>query len=293
MKQNPLGVILTVALTFGAIHVLRNGVSSDSYLYLPALLLLPFIVGPLAIFLTVRTPSRPAIEAVPISNPSIPPEHRETIEALTQSLLGLGFEQVGTDFFRCSDPKKHAAGTIAILQHPETSDMASIIGFKDGGLLGFARNRSDGTRIRTGFSTMRNTTPPHPADDVLRIRGFCKPDWLWALHSVRVENDPLRAKNPSPVDAFSYQIHEELDGINNFIRCGYWTPMSSNERQLRVTVRGAIMSALRLMTPTAQIFDSLDRLKLKEILKKTGCPTEQEYRRSTRNSAPNSVARAR
>lgn len=260
--------------------LVKSKLIPDSYVYLllPALFLIAFVLGLVPIYLTSRTSCHSTIEAVPASDPSIPPEHRETIDALTQSLLGLGFVQVGIDLFRSSDPKKRDHCTTAILQHPETSDMAVIVGFKEGGLMGFKRNRINSTRIWTGFSTQRNPFPPGPSDDVLRIRGLCKLDWLWALHSVRVATDPLSAQNPSPVDAFSYQVQEELIGINNLIRSGYWTPMS-DEKQLRITVRGTIMSVLRLMPPTALIFDSLDRLKLKEILKKTGCPTEQEYRR--------------
>ena len=279
MKQNSLKLVVPV-LVMGVVYFGISRVLGTQTVYmLPALLLLPFIAGPIAVYFSVRTPNRPFLEAVPKEDETLAPDYRETMATLTAALAQLGFDPSGAEYIRSSEAQKRGKGCMSILQNPITSDIATIMGFPGGASLGFTRYRVDGSRIRTSFSTQRSCFPPKPADDVLRLDGSYDPEWLWMLHCRRVSHDESCARNPIISDAFSYQVHEEFESINTFISSGYWVDMP-DRKHLRMTLRGAVTSSFRSLTPSAQIFEAMNRRKLQTVLNTIQFPSHEDYRQS-------------
>jgi|ERR1043165_4237542 hypothetical protein len=279
MKNNPASSVIGIVIGLAAVYWFRSH-SREPY-YVLALLLLPsvlmYTLGPIAIYLAVRNPSRPKLEPVTPADASIPIEQSDTMLAYIESLHRMGFVPAG-NWFRSSEAKNRDNGVVTVLQHHGTTDVATVIAMNNGGVtLGFSVCRSNGTKIRTGASTQRNAIPSNPKDSVVRIKGQCSPDYLWMLHTARVAKDKLATENPPLANPFAYQLSEEVESLKNHLASGYFVAAGDGAR-IRPTVLGALMMTLRMASPTAQVVEWQERQRLLSILKKLHLPTFKEFK---------------
>ncbi|HLX62619.1 MAG TPA: hypothetical protein VKX17_15180 [Planctomycetota bacterium] len=286
MKSTSASPAITVTLLVG-LFALRYAPSPLAVLLLVSTpFLLIYIVAPIAIYCSVRSPSRPKMEPVAPADPSVPTSQCESMLAQIESLHHLGFVPVG-NWFRSSESARRDKAVAAVFQHRESTDIATVIATKCGVVVGFSRARSNGGKTRTLASTHRSALPHNPNDSLVRIKGRCDTSYLWMLHRARVSKDPLAAHNAPLVNAFAHQMYEEMDSIKHHLSSGYFKT-DKDGAQMRPTAFGAVMMTLRLAAPTAYVFEWSDRLTLADTVSKLRLATQWEYAReqSGRNAEP-------
>jgi len=236
----------------------------------PVLVLLtaPYWYGPVVVYLRQRMPTLQALRVVD-SDAALPPEHGRFFDKTLPVLQAAGFVQNGR--FTSSDPRQPIRGTVTLLQHQRTTDLAHLLVVtqkdRSAEMVGFSRSRTDGSKISTLWSTLQSPFPPNPRDDVLRISGSIDTMDLWRVHQARVAADPAAKPNDLVTDALAYQTNLEREGIRRHIASGMWQ-QDEHPGFLRPTVTGAILMCLRMLFPWKQLARLRAGMEVRRLLSK-------------------------
>ena len=208
--------------------------------------------GPILIYFNQRMPTSQPLRPVPAET-SLPPEHTVFLNKTIHVLEAAGFASKGC--FTNAPQDTVISGTVTLMQHETTSDVAHLlIVVKDGRVgqtIGFARSRTDGSRIRTSWSTIPSPFPPLPQDNTLRIGGEIDPAVLWRVHQARVAADRIVIREEPISDALRYQMNEERQGIASKLASGQWQ-QAGEQGFIRPTLLGAYLMCLRMLFPWKQ-----------------------------------------
>lgn len=207
--------------------------------------------GPILIYFQQRIPTSQPLRPVPAET-SLPPEHTVFLNKTIPVLEAAGFASKGC--FTNAPQYTAISGTVTLMQHETTSDVAHLlIVVKDGRVgqtIGFSRSRTDGSRIRTSWSTIPSPFPPLPQDNTFRIGGEIAPAVLWQVHQARVAADKIVIREEPISDALSYQMNEERQWRASTLASGQW--QQAGEGFIRPTLLGAFLMCLRMLFPWKQ-----------------------------------------
>jgi len=250
---------------WGAASLLVLGLPVPVSLKVLLLLSSRYWLGPVIVYFTQRMAAYPRVEAISNPDPTLAAAQLKALEEILPALRQAGFVERGR--MRNADHINPVRVTLVLLQHPETSDIAhAFVGgpaHEDGGVsnvsLWFSRARSDGSRIRTGSSTISSPFPPPPQDNVLALRRQCRPPDLWHAHQARVKEDPRAVPNALIGNALAFQNDLEAQGVDRHVRSGYWS-RDPAQTFLRPTPAGALRMTLRMLFPWKQVADLRARL---------------------------------
>jgi hypothetical protein len=237
------------------------------YVALFILVMAPYWFGPVVVYSTQRLPAVQPLCAISRDTP-LPFEHQLFFDRTVPVLEDAGFLLKGC--FTNSDRKKPIRGTVSLMQHRETLDVAHLlVAIGDGRsseLLGFSRARGDGSRLLTTWRNIPSPFPPSPQDNTLDIRGDVEPQDLWRVHQARVAADPEVIKNDPIADALDYQVNLERDAYQKRIASGMWTTDREPE-VLRPTLTGALLMCLRMLFPWKQLKCLRGGMEMRRVMK--------------------------
>lgn len=225
--------------------------------------------GPVIVYLTQRMPVAPALRAEDMATAPFP-AHRRFVEPTVAELRGAGFVPLAR--FASANERLKQTGTVVLLQHRETSDLAHVLiatqeGFGEAAeTLVFSRRRSDGSDIATVRNSMVSPFPPNPRDSVLRVGRHVPTLDLWTAHRNRVAADPQAKRNDAITDALQHQMSREREAARRNIASGLWQEAVQPDF-LRPTARGAVLMCLRLLPPWKQATRFHGRLKIRRLLR--------------------------
>jgi Zn-dependent protease len=226
--------------------------------------------GPILIYFKQRMPTTQPLRPVPAET-SLPPEHAVFLNKTIPVLEAAGFASKGC--FTNAPQDTTISGTVTLLQHETTSDVAHLlIVVQDGRVgqtIGLSRPRTNGSRIRTSSSTIPSPFPPIPQDNTLKIGEEIDPVVLWRVHQARVAADRTASREEPISDALSYQMNEERQSVKTKLASGQWQ-QAEQQGFIRPTLLGAYSMCLRMLFPWKQ----LDRLS-----------AEREVRRHLKESS--------
>lgn len=231
------------------------------------LLTVQYWYGPVLVYLRQRMPTLQALR-VAGADAVLPPEHAPSFDKTMPMLQAAGFVQNGR--FTSADPRQPIRGTVTLMQHQGTSDLAHLLVVTNNDriaeMLAFSRSRTDGSRISTVWSTVHSPFPPNPRDNVLRINGDIAPLDLWRVHQARVAADPDAKPNDMVTDALSYQMNLEREGVRRNIASGMWQ-QDEQPGFLRPTAMGAFLMCLRMLFPWKQLSRIRARMEVRRLLR--------------------------
>jgi predicted Zn finger-like uncharacterized protein len=212
--------------------------------------------GPILIYFKQRMPTSQLLRSVPAET-SLPPEHTVFLNKTIPVLEAAGFASKGC--FTNAPQDTAISGTVTLMQHETTSDVAHLLIVVQDGMvgqmIGLSRPRTNGSRIRTSSSTIPSPFPPVPQDNTLKIGGEIDPAVLWRVHQARVAADGTVSREEPISDALSYQMNEERQGVKTKLASGQWQ-QAEQQGFIRPTLPGAFLMCLRMLFPWKQ----LDRL---------------------------------
>lgn len=234
--------------------------------YIPTLVLLlaPYWYVPVFVYFDQRVPAFQPLRVVLLDTP-LPAEQRAFYDRTIPRLTAAGFTLKGR--FTNTPHGEPLRGTVTLMQNQETSDVAHLLTANNGAqsmeLIGFSRLRSDGSRIRTGWSNFASPFPPVPQDNTLRVGGVVTPLDLWQVHQQRVAADRGAVRNAPITDAHGYQIQEERSGVRDKIQSGQWQETAGQDK-IRPTLAGAFLMCLRMLFP----WKHLDQMRAQKELQR-------------------------
>lgn len=248
LVDNPIivqGIPIVVGITLCAL-------GTPWYAAVLVVLAAQYWFGPIFIYFTGRMPTSQPLRPVPAET-TLPPEHTAFLNKTIPVLEAAGFASKGC--FTNAPQDTAISGIVTLMQHETTSDVAHLlIVVKDGTVgqtIGFARSRTDGSRIRTSWSTIPSPFPPLPQDNTLRVGGEIAPAVLWQVHQARVAADRIVIREEPISDALRYQMDEERQAIASKLASGQWQ-QTGEQGFIRPTLLGAYSMCLRMLFPWKQ-----------------------------------------
>ena len=212
--------------------------------------------GPILVYFKQRMPADQPLRVVS-DETDLHPELRLFLNKTVHVLEAAGFVSKGC--LTSAAPDEAVSGIAKLMQHETTSDVAHLLVIVQDGavgkMIGFSRSRTDGSRIRTSWSTIPSPFPPIPQDNTLKIGGEIDPAVLWRLHQARVAVDGKVVREEPISDALRYQANEERQSAETKVASGQWQQADQQE-YIRPTLLGAYLMCLRMLFPWKQ----LDRL---------------------------------
>jgi hypothetical protein len=227
--------------------------------------------GPVVVYLTLRMPTLFSLRALD-SAATLPSAHTLFLGKLLPLLQGVGFVERGR--LATADQQGPITGTVVLLQHERTSDLAHLlIVTKDrqaeaAEMLAFSRARTNGSRILTVRNSVPSPFPPNPIDLVLSVGGSIDPLALWQVHRARVAADAMVKPNETVTDAFRFQMELEREGVRKHIDSGLWQ-QGGRPEFLRPTARGALLMCLRMLAPWKQMACIRARMQVRRLLRES------------------------
>jgi len=225
--------------------------------------------GPVLVYLRQRMPTVPSLNPLGPES-SLPTAHQSFFDSSVPLLQGVGFVHLG--YCVNSGEKQLISGSVALLQHQETSDLAHLLTATKEGIasaaetIAFSRIRNNNSRIWTSRHTIQSPFPPNPNDSVLKLDGHVDLLDLWYVHQARVSADHGAIRNAIVTDAFHFQMEMEKESLRKNLASGLWQ-QDEQPGFLRPTPKGAVLMCLRMLPPWKQIARIRARLQMRHYLR--------------------------
>jgi hypothetical protein len=225
--------------------------------------------GPVLVYLKQRMPTVSSLRPLD-SEAALPTAHQSFFDGAVPLLQDVGFVHSGT----CVNggEKQATSGSVSLLQHQDTSDLAHLLiatkeGFTSAAeTVAFSRMRNNGSRIWTSRHTIQSPYPPNPSDSVLKLDGSVDLMDLWHVHQARVSADHSAIRNVTVTNAFHIQTEMEKEGVQKHLASGLWQK-DEQPGFLRPTPKGAVLMCLRMLPPWKQISRIRARLEMRRYLR--------------------------
>jgi Zn-dependent protease len=258
------------------IGIILYALGTPWFVAIMVLLASQYWYGPILIYFKQRMPTHQPLRAVP-ADTSLPPELTLFLNKTIPVLEAAGFVSKGC----CTNAPPDAAisGTVTLLQHETTSDVAHLLVVVNNGqvgqTIGFSRPRTDRSRIRTAWSSLPSPFPANPQDNSLRVGGQIDPALLWRVHQARVAADEMVMREEPISDAIRYQTNEERQGVETKLASRQWQP-AGQEGFIRPTLPGAYVMCLRMLFPWKQLNRIAADREVRDLLEEPGGKSPSE-----------------
>jgi hypothetical protein len=238
-------------------------------------ILSPYVFGPLLIRRTHWTAVDLTLESVDLLGPGTPAEVSRYFREACEGLAPLGFDLVHTH--RLADLVPNAVGFTALFRNRTTPEVAKLIGaVADNGvvrnvslLLFYSTEFTDGTEVLTSNSRTARVFPPlGPPVHVFTFPQVAEFGRLHAIHRAlvdRFEGGRIR-HDALGDDPAAYHLSKEMRHLDHRITTGY-SYLDEERRILRLTWKGAVLVAWKLLWPIKQIGLVARRLKAARLLR--------------------------
>lgn len=263
-------VLLLAVLGYLGFDLLRNaagfwGVAAIG----AALILVPFVLGPILIHQTQWISLKPGLVAFDPDGPESPEVLRSHITATDAELGRLGF--VPERYYRTEKSSPNADGSVLLFRNVKTSETARVItavGVSETARIAtsfvvFSSEFADGTEVvtsnRASARIYPSRKPPYHGRAFPQVREI---ERLLAVHRARVENFAAGRIAVDPVgsdpDRYIRRVDFEVPFAHH-VATGYAYDDETAGVQ-RMTWKGAILSTWKLLPPIKQIRLAWERL---------------------------------
>jgi Domain of unknown function (DUF4253) len=248
------------------------------YLVWLAVLLVPYWLGPLVVWLTQRIGARPVFEPFDSRRHVVPPDVAQALRQTCDALAGEGFRVVG-DLFQ-SGQVKHVSMRATMLERPDGGEVAlAVAAFstaRPGRLVTsyveLPTKFADGRSVTVNNSPRAGVFTPSPRRIVVRLRDVRDPGRLWRITraylqryfgaATRVtfdhQDDPARFLS----DAMARELAEQVE-------MGTWRRDDATQT-FRPTFVGAWKMTWRLLPPFRALGMARLRRRAATLLRELG-----------------------
>jgi hypothetical protein len=236
---------------------------------LAVLVLLPYVVGPLLIKLTLKQSDEPELTQLPLDDPKFPKSVTAHFRKVTEALRPAGFEPAAALGMPNQVPKVSAR--LLLLANRRTKDAAAVTliyadeeGFTlvKTSYVEFISRFRDGTLVQTNNSEELNAFARRPGQFTTQLPLVREPERLYRLHQALAERHGggsgkvLRLDEEFRGDATAYLSRAIVEELEGQIDTGYMYYVES-EGQFRPTLKGAFLMTWGLLWP----FTALRRMR--------------------------------
>jgi hypothetical protein len=236
-------------------------------LIITAILILPYILGPIVVYLTLEMPDRYELKELP--SDAFLNERSHGFLSLHNQLLELGFRFIGGSSLANSHSKAFFSG----YRNADGSTIASVTSASAPNIseqltVAFGRTYSDGVCLSVNNSVNPEIFPPWHRKILFRFPDEIDPARLVvkfdAIHHGLGRTDLIEVPEGQELSAISKFLNDEILHLvsTKFAR----KPIGDGK--LRLTLRGAFIGAWRLMWPWKMILKRKDS-RLAELAAKS------------------------
>ena len=240
-----------------------------------ALLLYSYTAGPIALYRMSNASFNAKMRLVGEAE-EIEPNVRAFIEKVEQALQSAGFGAPQRIAISAESP---LPGLESLLEHPANGDLANVVAMVNKRATGmlplatavtFRSAFADGTLLNTSNMTHAGFWPDPPTHDNVVLPDVGDPIELYRLHRLRVQHKSAAvAQKPltrglTPEQRLIYAIRQQLDTTNFMIACGH---RKRSPDGVRLTVRGATLTAWRRLFPWRQLGERRRRRAAAEVMR--------------------------
>jgi hypothetical protein len=223
--------------------------------------LLPYILGPLFVWLTQRQRAQPQPAPFELDDPALPGEAADQFEDIDDALRPLGFEAVRGLALPSQTANVKPLVFLWVNRQEKTSVDAACMYVRTGersrlkmSYIGLSTRLRDGTVVRTNNSPIVGAFPKRPGyvtEPFPMVKDAAR---LYRLHQARLEREAsaspriLRLDEEFDGDAAAYLRQTMIEELEDATAAGYMQ-LSRDGRVYRPTCKGALLMTWGLCWP--------------------------------------------
>jgi hypothetical protein len=240
---------------------------------LGGLLLLPYLLGPVLIYFTVRLSGNPVLEELSLDDPDLPRSAEKYLVPTVEQLEEEGFELLGVYFMDEFVPK--VKNFFALLGKPSTRELVLAAVTYPKSTLGhhlrhveFSTRMTDGTVIDTSNSLELPAFKSVPRHHVVLLPWIRDVGELYRIHQAAVEYFSPGGTREWRVgdDPRGYFRQALLEEMAEQVETGYFYRDATGD--FRPTLKGAILMTYKNLWPITAIRRALRRRRGERLLEK-------------------------
>jgi hypothetical protein len=228
------------------------------------LFLLPYVLGPIMLRLTLTQQANPEVVPFPIDHPDLPEPVRDHFDTVTTQMARVGFEPISGLALPRQTPNVKAVILLFVNRTTKDAAIATAI-YADKldpplqtAYVEIISRYRDGTLVQTNNSSQMGAFPSKEGATTTYIPSVPQADRLYRIHQALAERSArdavkvLRLDEEFHGDAVAYMafaMREELDGQ---IETGYMF-LSPDGEVFRPTWKGAFLMCWAMLFPFKQI----------------------------------------